>query len=171
MKFRRFEAQTCVDYRCRKVQKKHRHIWEKKQQKNKTKTATKVTKITDIILPILPVQELQRYQLHHYPTDAPPLRCTTQAGLCPSLPRNRFSDPCVMSLRGVGLLGSKTRDYTPALPIPETDSRACCNLSSTFLHQSLLTAKQHGGAVLFTLPRATDFRVVGCRCFAVCLHG
>lgn len=32
--------------------------------------------------------------------------------LWPTLPRNRFLDPCVMSLRGVGLLGGKKRDYS-----------------------------------------------------------
>lgn len=62
---------------------------------------------------IPPEQELQRHQLPPYPTDAPP-RLPYIAGWSLPLPpqENRFSDPCVMSLGGVGLLGGKKRDFS-----------------------------------------------------------
>lgn len=132
-------------------------------QKNIQKTPTYLEKKLQIwhhpvsAAPIPPVQELQRHQLPLHPTDAPPT-CPSRADLCPSLPRNRFSDCCVMSLR-CGVAGREGEGLFYLVPMnlpcqsPETASCACCNPSAAFLHQSLLPAKQHRGAVqYFTLP-------------------
>lgn len=107
----------------------------------------------------------------------PPHMCTSQADLCPSLPRNRISDPCVMNLRGVELLGGKKRDYSTGYrwtcftnPLRVTPRM----LQRVFGFASSVTSYRK--AVLrcsaFTLPGVMDGgRVMGCWWFVVCLHG
>lgn len=147
--------------------------------KNKTRTATKIT--ADLASSCLCIFLQNRsYKDTSSPSilqmHPPPLYI---AGWSLPLPpqENRLSDPWVMSLGGVWLLGGKKRHSSTCysgtrLAHPQTDSRACCNPPPSFPHQSFLAARARQRCGSFTLPGATEGgKVLGCRWFVIRLHG